>query len=239
MVLAILALWTTRAAAALQFDGNTCAWVADCPALRLTDELTIEAWLKLDETIVNRTFAMVVSKNWETTGYELTVLDRPNHRLHGTDLVPGHADKPILPLGKWIHVAYARSLSKAKLYVDGKLVTTRPTGSPLLPNDLPMWIGSSNLVDQEGKPCRFIGSIAEIRLWSAARSEANIRRTRNRRLHGRETHLVAVFDFRKGGGQLIANPTRKTGPLVLGTTAEPDPQDPTWVSVGNLPSRVK
>jgi hypothetical protein len=61
----------------------------------------------------------------------------------------------------------------------------------------------------------------------------------NRHVRGREPHLVAVLDFRRGGGQVIANPTGKTGPLILGKTAQPDPLDPSWISMGVAPSRAR
>ncbi len=216
---------------ALHFDGSSIASIADCEALRFTGEMTFEAWVFLEEPIVNRTFACVASKNYAGTGYEVTVLDRPNHRLHTGDFVGiGHSQKPSLALGKWVHIAYARSLKRAKLYVDGELALTNKTGGPLVVNDLPLFIGSSNLYDQEGKPCRFIGSIDEVQIWNVARSQGNIKRTMKSRPGGRERNLVAYFSFDEGKGQQLPNKTGKTGPMTFGQTTEEEATDPAWVA---------
>jgi hypothetical protein len=136
----------------------------------------------LDEPIVNRTFAYLLGKNNAGSGYEVTVLDRPNHRLHSADFIHvNHSLKPSLPLRKWVHVAYARSLKRAKLYVDGNLALETPTGAPLSTNNLPVYIGSSPYADQEGKPCRFIGAIDEVQIWNVARSQRNIKATMRQR----------------------------------------------------------
>jgi hypothetical protein len=216
---------------ALHFDGNSLASVADCPALRLTDEMTFEAWVFPEEPIVGRTFAYLLSKNYGGTGYEVNVLDRPNHRFHAADFANvDHGKKPSLPIGQWTHVAYARSLRRAKLYINGELALETTTGAPFQANDVPLFIGSSGFVDQEGKPCRFIGSIDEVQIWDVARSEGNIKRTMKSRPTGRERHLVLYFPFDEGRGQVLRNKTDKTGPLTLGDTPGPDANDPAWVA---------
>lgn len=215
---------------ALQFNGYQNARISDCAALDLTNEITIEAWVKLSPEVQNRTFGMIVSKNYAGSGYELTVLDRPNRRLHAGDFTGGgHNDKPSLPIGEWTHVAYARSLKQAKLYVNGELKTVRPTGISFTTNDLPLCIGGSTLIDQEGKPCAFIGLIDDVRVWSVARSQMNIKRSMRRPPKGNEEKLVAWFALNEGSGQVIPNPTGKTGPMMLGESREPDGQDPVWV----------
>ena len=138
--------------------------------------------------------------------------------------------KPSLPLNKWTHVAYARSLNKAKLYVNGELVLETRTGAPLAVNDLPLYIGSSGFTDQEGAPCRFIGSIDEVQIWNVGRSQGNIKRTMRLRPTGRERALVVYLPFDEGEGQTLENRTGKTGPMTMGVSAEDAVQDPMWVA---------
>jgi len=197
----------------------------------VTDEMTFEAWVFLEAPIAGRTFACIASKNYAGTGYEVTVLDRPNHRLHTGDFANmAHSNKPSLPLAKWVHIACARSLKRAKLYIDGELAAETVTGSPLVVNDLPLYIGSSNLFDQEGKPCRFIGAIDEVQIWNVARSQGNIKRTMRARPTGREQNLVLYFPFDEGTGQSLENRTHKTGQLILGDSTETESIDPAWVA---------
>lgn len=212
-----LALLTGALHQVAHFNGSTSAAIPDAPALHLTRELTIEAWVRLDPAIQSRTFACIVSKNYADKGFELTVLDRPNRRLHSTDTIGlNHANKPCLPLDKWVHVAYARSLKRAVLYVDGKEEVNIPTGHALVESVLPLHIGSSNnLMDQEGKPCAFVGDIREVQIWSVARSGRNILRTMRRRLSGREKGLEVLLRLDKEG-QRFPNLTGKTGDLVFG-----------------------
>jgi hypothetical protein len=213
----VLPLLLAAAQQVAHFNGSTAAAIPDSPNLRLTRELTIEAWVRLDPAIQHRTFACIVSKNYAEKGYELTVLDRPNSRLHSTDTTVSHQFKPSLPVGKWVHVAYARSLTKAVLYVDGKKALEAPTGAALVASDLPLHIGSSNgLLDQERKPCAFIGDIREVQIWSVARSGRNIARSMHRRLSGREAKLEVLVRLNKPG-QRFPNLTGKTGDLIFGS----------------------
>lgn len=216
---------------ALRFDGNAIASIADCPALRLKDEMTFQAWVFLEQPIVGRTFAYLLSKNYAGTGYEVTVLDRPHHRLSTADFAGlSHDKKPSLPIAKWTHIAYARSLNRAKLYVDGELVLETPTGIPFTENDVPLYIGSSNFLDQAGGVCRFIGSLDEVQIWNVARSQGNIRRSMFVRPSGHEKSLVVYLPFDEGKGQALENVTGKTGPMSMGWSPLDTVDDPIWVA---------
>lgn len=66
--------------------------------------------------------------------------------------------KTPVPFGRWVHVAYARSLKRAAFYIDGKLGCQVLTQNEILAERPAPLLGSSNdLIDQEGKPCAFIG----------------------------------------------------------------------------------
>ncbi len=57
---------------ALQFGNGDAVKVADSATLDITGPITIEAWVKPSESIVDSFFNFIVSKNLDGTGYALT-----------------------------------------------------------------------------------------------------------------------------------------------------------------------
>jgi hypothetical protein len=67
--------------------------------------------------------------------------------------------------GWWYLVVYTYDGQYAKLYIDGKLVSTSETSTTFTPNDAPLYIGGEL---SEEFPYWFTGTIDEIRIYSKA-----------------------------------------------------------------------
>jgi len=201
---------------AAYFDGNSVGRVVGGKdAIQFDREFTLEAWVKLDSKGVNRTFQPIFYKSVEGAGFEMTVLNRPHHQIHTTDFHMHHRLKPVLPVDKWVHVAYARSQRKACLYLNGKLALETPTHAPLKANSSELFIGSSQWIDQEGKPVKLIGAIDEIKIWNVARSARNISRTRFSPPSLKNKALVAYYPIDEKYGPVQPNLRARNFPLEL------------------------
>lgn len=80
-----------------------------------------------------------------------------------------------LPVGEWHHLAASYDGIEVKLYVDGVLSGSRDIGWPIAADTTNLIIGARQLTDtvKDG----FNGAIDDVRLFSAALSEAEIKKT--------------------------------------------------------------
>jgi len=188
---------------ALQFDGLTdFVEVPDSPSLDLTNSLTLEAWVNFDLGGDNN--PRIISKGWEVrTGYELAVYGTGEKRRLAF-LAKGLGrtfSNTVLHAHTWYHVAATYDGTEAALYINGRQdISRNVTGS-----DVPLHIPTNNISLNIGRNSqtfndRYKGLIKEVRVWSVARSEDEIRRDMNRVLTGGEPHLSAYWKLDEGEG---------------------------------------
>lgn len=125
--------------------------------------------------------------------------------------------------GKWVHVAGTRTQQSGEvlLLVNGAVEVMGTANTETLSDATEMTIG--------GRATRnfYTGQLSELRIWSVARSPAQIAGTMKQRLVGDEPGLVAYFPLNEGEGALAhdASPSRNDaafdGPLQWAETAPP------------------
>jgi Concanavalin A-like lectin/glucanases superfamily len=114
--------------------------VPDAPSLRLTNQLTIEAWINSQRTNSGGTDQGIVSKVGGAVGnngYDLTLSARNqlvalfNSPGQGW---PGYEVGVLLPIvpGTWNHVAFTYDQSAMKLYFNGQPVATNVIGQAVI-----------------------------------------------------------------------------------------------------------
>ncbi len=117
---------------------------------------------------------------------------------------------------KWFHVAFVKSGTTQYLYINGNLANTAsaPTGAKISGNYL---IGAvDNFID---------GDLDEVRFWSTARTQAEIREYMQRAPRLNETGLIAYYPFNEGTGSTLANVCTNTS-NINGTLNN----SPTWTT---------
>ncbi|MEW6158562.1 MAG: LamG-like jellyroll fold domain-containing protein, partial [Verrucomicrobiota bacterium] len=104
--------------------------------------------------------------------------------------------KGVLRLNDWIHIAAVCGTGGMKLLVNGVVVGTNAFtgGIASLPGGGPFYLGKSCLTNDS----MFDGLMDEVRIWSVARTEQQIRETMFQRLTGQEPRLVALWSFNDG-----------------------------------------
>lgn len=179
------ATWTTRGryGGAMEFDAaeESHLSVPDSPELDLTEEFTLEAWVRPESE--SNEWAPIIAKEMgggeaaEELAYWLYEGDwNPNEPFGGTEPEPGEEDQAEsddpLPVDAWSHVALTWDGSKVRLYVDGELVDCSPVvpaGAPPVTEGELQIGGATELGDY------FTGRIDEARVYNRRLSEAEIK----------------------------------------------------------------
>ena len=184
---------------AIYLDGNSdFVSIADSPDLRLTEEFTIEAWVRPDSA---QTDAPVIEKETsnfysykllaggETAGVpEGFVADAP----FSWEEV---ADEEALTNKAWSHLAMTYDGAAIRLYVNGKLVDTNSAPGPQ---------GSEGnlIIGGEETEDFFKGRIDEIRIYDRALDGGEVTADKAAPIQTPRTGPIAAYSFDEGEGEV-------------------------------------
>lgn len=183
---------------ALDFDGVADAVaVPNSPLFQLENELTIEAWFRLDSVAGRREIVSMVSTGVGAAGFSLGTSD---DSLTAVFMDSEHNAQVLtwgtLVTGEWIHAAVTYEAGGVMAgYIGGRRAAQQAAGAlPLNPCDSNLVIGAATALDGE-----FLdGRVAEVRVWSVARTAGEIGGLWLSRLQGTEEDLVACYPFERG-----------------------------------------
>lgn len=216
------------------------ATAGDQPAHRIEGNLTVEAWVRTDPVdpkgrrgIITKLYTDGGSDHHG--GYGLI---RSGGSLlfyvAGSNLNVASVSH-CLQDNEWHHVAGVYDGTSLKVYVDG----VRRTSRVLYPNSSPpvyqpnteLLIGRYNYGPDHLCPYGFGGTICEARVWSRARTQAEIAGAMSTRLSGSETDLVGYWPLDEGEGS-VGQDLCEVAPLTLYGATWQDSDLPFKVSPG-------
>ena len=155
---------------AVSFDGvNDWITVPDSGTLDLYDRMTIEAWVRPDTT--GEWGTAVLKESADDLAYALYA-GATNGRPRGQIRTTAHAratGPSVLPAGAWSHVATTWDGTTVRLYVNGSQVATAAASGTIAASTAPLRMGGNDHWDEW-----FDGTIDEVRVYSVARSAAQI-----------------------------------------------------------------
>jgi hypothetical protein len=159
---------------ALLVDASSNVHVDESASLDLTTAVTVEAWIRLDAPPTTGQRAVFVDHN---SGYALFATAAGAFAC-GTFDTGGNNNLltgPVFPMGAWHHAAFTFDGAALALYLDGAQVATHTTsGDPIqVPADQ-MQLGGNAPDGSDPTPARMIGAIDEVRIWSVARTQAEL-----------------------------------------------------------------
>lgn len=206
---------TTGATLTLDADGSYLL-VEPAPALNPTGGITIEAWIR--PTSFND-FPTIVGKDY-TSSYWLGLTSVGRLRYYTRGTFSSRDGVQAVPLGQWTHVAVSFDGTTRRYYIDGALDFEQATPGSLPINFEPLGIGA----DSNGA-FDFEGNLAEVRIWSIARTQQEIRNDLARQIDRDEPGLVAAWNLDGSELELLARfETARVGTArFTGQQAPPEP----------------
>jgi len=163
--------WTTgHDGTALSFDGkDDYVLVTDAPFLRITDTLTLSAWVYRPSQSSGRAQGLIAK--W-TEGQRSYALYLQGQRAHfalspnGSDVITLRSNSQI-PKGQWVHLAAPYDGVTMGIYINGVLDAVQAGPTTIFAGDAPLTLGTQNL----GAPGRgdfFEGLLdgVEVRHWA-------------------------------------------------------------------------
>jgi hypothetical protein len=115
--------------------------------------------------------------------------------------------------------------SALRLYINGTMVASAARSGVLTTNNTALTIGNHPAWVRP-----FDGDIDEVRIWSRARTTAEIQAAMNVELSGPVDGLVAYYQLNDGSGQTVTDSSGNARNAVLGTTTSVEIQDPLWMT---------
>ena len=184
----------------LSFDGDDFIQVADDPSLRMTNNVTMEAWINHSgsgtgtQIILNKEGEYEMGLTADTGEIIYAIAGTaPTWTWHYT----GHFVTP----GEWTHVAvtYDGVAGEVKTYINGTLVDTFAQSGAI--GDVYTSFDELRIGGRENATTqRFQGLIDEVRVWNTTRTQGEIQANMNGLLMGGESGLVGNWRFDEGSG---------------------------------------
>lgn len=158
---------------ALKFNGAYGEYV-DLPDMEIGGDLTIEAWVFLNNySNWQRIIEFATSGGGRTDnivfGFAGGSSDLFYETNEGWEQI-GYIEASAIPLNQWVHVAVVQSVGIATLFYNGTAVTSQGQTPAVKRTRNDVWIGKSHFPD----PYLF-GMVDELRVWTVARTEAQIK----------------------------------------------------------------
>lgn len=164
---------TTNADTRVQLDGvDDYMTISNNPILNPVNTFSVEGWFNPASTATTRT---LVSKDSASTAlcYNLTMNAGGTVSMTvNTNNGPATATSTTtLVTGNWYHIAGTYDGSNINLYINGALAGTALQTGSVTANNGPIYLGRTG----GATPQYFTGGIEEVRIWSTARTAAQLR----------------------------------------------------------------
>jgi hypothetical protein len=193
-------------------------------SLNPTTGFTFEAWIRIDASFP--TCRSIAGKGWTEAWWVGVCGNTLRSYLRGST---SRYDAGTIPLGTWTHIAVVGDGTSVKHYIDGVLAGTRAEPSGPTTSTLPMRIGSDAQYFYSPD-----GAIDEVRLWSVARTAAQINAARNSPITTAQPGLVAVWALDGNGEDVVGS---RDGSLFGSFSFDTKPAPPAgpWLSSASIP----
>ncbi|WP_300665347.1 LamG-like jellyroll fold domain-containing protein [Fluviicola sp.] len=194
----------------LEFDGNDDFLQMSAPLNLGLISHTVEAWIKIPVvgtgglTAGERVGVLLGNYNSAAhLNYEFTASGQARVYSNSGE-VNANGPKDLRD-GLWHHVAFVKDkvANQIRIYIDGNIELTTSTVGADLNTIVPFRIGGDNRAADGGY--NFHGQMDEIRIWSVARTETEIRNEMCKTLTGTEASLQVLYHLDETTGTTITD----------------------------------
>jgi hypothetical protein len=195
--------WTEhgRYGGAMKFDGEAMVTIPASEDLDLTEEFTLEAWIRPE---AGCEFGQIFVKEDAEEAHAAYVVSKHGSKLGAYLGVPGVEEESpsgALVIGAWQHIAVTFDGSKAKLYVDGAEAGTAPVDE-ILSTSGDLRIGGSHFGSNGGG---FVGRIDEVRIYGRSLEEGEVAADMETPIQTPRYGPVAAWSFDEGTGTSVGD----------------------------------
>jgi hypothetical protein len=200
--------------------------IPNSPALNPTQGFTFEAWVKVSDA---GSCSSIAGKGWQQTWWVGVCGTTLRSYIKGFGGAAVNFNSGTVPANVWTHVAVTFDGSFRRHYINGVQTGERADTGPLPTNTAAVRIGSD--VQWQFTP---IGAIDEVRLWSVARTAAQIQANRFTVLGNPTPGLIAVWSFNNNTNDSVGayNGTLSAANASL---VNPAPPAGSWLTTNELP----
>jgi hypothetical protein len=189
------ATWTRgKYGQALSFDGKEdCLTVSDSPDLQLSEEFTLEAWVKPEGSLSSEPLIFKEAKGGPSyaLGLGFSNAGKAEGYAEGESIASPEALEPNV----WTHLAYTYDGARMRLYLDGELVTNKYVGSETFASAGPLQIGCAAAFNEY-----FKGKLDEPRIYDRALGGGEVAADKAAPIQTPSAGPVAAYSFDEGEG---------------------------------------
>ena len=202
--------------------------VPSLDGLRFAKAITIEAWIRPSQFLHRGCLLSIASSPFDT---ELRFLLKDDGSLRCENAGPKGSQttvlfftSPVVKTGRWQHVAFVLDGKKNSVRVGGRSVFEQDTSQSIALGGDRMVAGATL---NGSEP--FAGEMDELRIWSVARTETQIREAMNRAIAPTEQGLARYWRFDEGNGKIARDFSPFAAHAQLGEGPVPEANDPIWL----------
>lgn len=234
-----LTLATAPVANVLSFDGsNDFVSIPHSASLTLSD-LSVEAWFRFESG--GTANPRIVNKG--NTDFEIYTLGtgatrQVQARIQVDPLAPASVTLTTtssIAANEWHHVAITYNQTNFVLYLDGLPVAQAAETRALNTGTNLLAIGRKSATATDF----WRGNIRDVRVWSVARSAAEIGAGMNANLDGTETGLAGLWKLTTGSGQTATDATANANDGTLGVDSAAGTDDPAWIDSASVTASLR
>lgn len=192
-----------------------------------TGNFTIEAWISINSSVPNGAVPIISSRTTGLQGFLLYVYAGNELLLQlggGLNLLT-QVSTVSLHDGQCHHIAVTRSGTNVRFYLDGVFKGAVTGGTNSMTSTGPIYLGYDTYDNYY-----LGGSIDEVRLWSVARTDAEILNNYNTAIAINAAGLLAYWTLDEATGQSLTDWTATSNTGILGSSSSVEASDPTRVN---------
>jgi hypothetical protein len=170
--------------------------------MTFTDDFVVSAWIKLESYGTQMTIA---SRYNGTSGWDFNINTNGQVKLSGFNNSASNEStvisNPSVPLNRWVHVAaqldmsaFTATTTTSYTMIDGLDVPSSVSRAGTNPTAL-IQAGNLEIGGRNGGLLPFDGEIAQVAIYSAKVTQANVRATISQSLTGSETSIISAYSF--------------------------------------------
>jgi len=201
--------------------------------MTFTDDFVVSAWIKLAAYPAAGSAATIASRHNGTNGWYFWVNEFGQVVLGGTNASAGNWSRVSsyqgVPLNKWVHVtaqldmsSFTNTSTTSYVMIDGVDVPAFVGRSGTNPTAL-IQAGNLEIGSQNSGTLPFNGKIAQVAIYSAKVTQANVLATISQGLVGTETSLISAYSLSNSVNDLTANANNLTAQGSATTTNADSP----------------